>query len=174
MFGQGLPSNGAVAWQDFGLLVLHFDSLPNQDKNLQTGLASIDISGIDEAGVEHPLGHVGPSLFEGDTAEANRYLAIPVRQPPVSPRLPEPRLQLSVDEPINLERLYIYLQGNAAFYNPALWLNEDPNVRATRFSALTLTGVRLLSLIVNSALEVIGESGFPDRSWPGRRGEPSV
>jgi hypothetical protein len=162
VLGQGLPTNGAVAWKDFGFLVLHFDSQPDEGGQNHTGLASIDIGGIDEAGVEHPLGHVGPSLFEGDTPDANRYLAIPVSRPPVPPPPPEPRMQLSVDERINLERLYIHLQGNAAYYNRALWLNEDPNVREIRFSSLTVAGVPLLSLIENRALELIGESlAFP-------------
>jgi hypothetical protein len=154
--GQGSPAGGPVAWRDVGFIVLHFESQGDDAGHAHTGLSAIDVSGIDEAGVEHVLGHVGGALFEGDTPEENRFLLVPASRPPAPPPPVDVKLRLSEAERTCVDRLLVHLSANSAYYNHALILNEDPNTRATRFERFALDTIPLLDLIENRALEIMG------------------
>jgi hypothetical protein len=80
----------------------------------------------------------------------------------------------NADDRCCLEQLRQHLEDNAAYYDRAIWLMEDPNERARRFEGVVVGGAPLLDLIENRALEVIGDMvAFPTTD-EGAETEPSV
>jgi hypothetical protein len=155
--GQAVPFGGSVEWGKVGFAVFHFDSRQTNGQS-HTGIRSVDVRGVDTAGVEHPLGHWdGDIVFDMATPEPNRLLLIPIARPPDPPPQPTPRMRLSDTERADVDKLMTHLQLNAQYYNRTLWLSEDPNIRAARFDSLTVAGVPVLNLIENRALEVLGD-----------------
>jgi hypothetical protein len=157
VLGQGVPRGGPMAWRDVGFLVLEFQpGVDTADGKRHTNVTSIDVSAVDEAGIEHSLGHAGDILVTQDTPGPNRLVMIAMTRPPQKPAAIEPRMRLSEAERIASDHLLTHLRQNAIIYNRALWLFEDPSARADRFASLEIKGIPVLDLIENRAVEVSG------------------
>jgi hypothetical protein len=157
--GQAIPKGGSVPWKEAGFIQFHFEPLgPELDKQ-HVGLMAIDVSAIDEFGANHPgLGHVDVNrTFTANTDSSQRFVLVPLAHPPKKPDPLDARMRLTEAERACVDRLFTHLQVNAQHYNRALWLNEEPNVRAKRFAGMTLGGTPLPDVIENRALEVLGD-----------------
>src|SRR5215831_5809650 len=157
--GQAVPQGGSVTWRDAGLIKFHFEPLGPDTSKQNVGLMSIDVQAIDEFGLTHAgLGHVEVNrVFTANTTQAQRLVLVPLAEPPAKQGPVDPRMQLTEAERSCVDRLFAHLHTNSQHYNRALWLNEDPNIRAKRLANLTLDGTPLLEIIENRALEVLGD-----------------
>ena len=170
ILGQGWPANGPSAWRDIGFFRLRFgpfgtdpdNKTPNFERH--TGLVSVDITGIDEAGAESSvLAHLGDALFTGLTAEPNLFVMLPCVRPPIAappPPPPTPLDRLTPDERSAFTRLIAHLNGNKVYYYRHIWMGEDPNARAFRLGGTTVTlgGIprRLFDVVENRVVDVSG------------------
>ena len=161
--GPGVP------FSSLEKLVLKFTSQAfgsNQDK--EWALGAVRISGMHADG-ETLLHFDIPDLVraDGETYE------VPLAPPQL---ITEPVTgAFSQEDRCCLERLRQHLVDNAAYYDRAIWLMEDPNERAReRFAAVTVGGVPILDVVENRALEVIGDLVAFPMSDVGAETDPDV
>ena len=104
----------------------------------------------------------------GPAINHNARMEFPIKRYVPGPHFPEETL--TAEERCLIDRLKRHLADNSVHYNRALWLSEDPDVRALWLQPQEVGGRLLLDLVENTILDVVGQWAV----FPVNRGFESI